>query len=197
MWGGSIQFKTPMIWAIGFIFVFTVGGVTGVVLANAGIDYYLHDTYYVVAHFHYVMSLGAVFGIFSAIYYWIGKMSGRQYPEMWGKIHFWMMFIGANITFFPQHFLGRQGMPRRYIDYPEAFAYWNHLSSMGAFLSGASFLLFIGIVIYTLRAGKKVENPNYWDDEIGTLEWTLPNPPPAHTFETLPTREMWDKQPSH
>jgi cytochrome c oxidase subunit 1 len=186
-----------MLFAVGFLFLFTVGGVTGIVLSQAGVDRAYHDTYYVVAHFHYVMCLGAVFGIFAAIYYWIGKMSGRQYPEMWGQIHFWMMFIGANITFFPQHYLGRQGMPRRYIDYPEAFAYWNHLSSMGAFLSGASFLLFIGIVVYTLRAGKKVENPNYWDDEIGTLEWTLPNPPPAHTFETLPTREMWDKQPSH
>jgi cytochrome c oxidase subunit 1 len=143
------------------------------------------------------MSLGAVFGIFAGIYYWIGKVTGRQYPEMLGKLHFWMLFIGANLTFFPQHFLGRQGMPRRYIDYPEAFSYWNEVSSYGAFLSGASLLLFIGIVAYTLVAGRKIENPNYWEDEIGTLEWTLPNPPPAHTFETLPTREMWDKQPAH
>ena len=197
MWGGSIEFKTPMLWAFGFLFLFTVGGVTGIVLSQAGVDRAYHDTYYVVAHFHYVMSLGAVFTIFAAVYYWMGKMTGRQYPEFWGKVHFWMMFIGANITFFPQHFLGRQGMPRRYIDYPEAFAYWNQISSWGAFLSGASFLLFIGIVVYTLRAGKKIENGNYWGDEIGTLEWTLPNPPPTHTFEELPTREMWDKQPSH
>jgi cytochrome c oxidase subunit 1 len=197
MWGGSISFKTPMLFAMGFLFLFTVGGVTGIVLSQAGVDRAYHDTYYVVAHFHYVMSLGAVFGIFAAVYYWIGKMTGRQYPEMWGKIHFWLMFVGANITFFPQHFLGRQGMPRRYIDYPEAFSYWNEVSSYGAFLSGASFLLFIGIVVYTVRAGKKVENPNYWDDEIGTLEWTLSNPPPTHTFETLPTREMWDKQSGH
>ena len=197
MWGGSIEFKTPMLWAFGFLFLFTVGGVTGIVLSQAGVDRAYHDTYYVVAHFHYVMSLGAVFTIFAAIYYWMGKMTGRQYPEVWGKVHFWMMFIGANLTFFPQHFLGRQGMPRRYIDYPEAFAYWNQISSYGAFLTGASFLLFIGIVVYTLRAGKKIENGNYWGDEIGTLEWTLPNPPPTHTFEELPTREMWDKQPSH
>ena len=197
MWGGSIEFKTPMLWAFGFLFLFTVGGVTGVVLSQPGIDRAYQDTYYVVAHFHYVMSLGAVFTIFAAVYYWMGKMTGRQYPEVWGKVHFWMMFIGANITFFPQHFLGRQGMPRRYIDYPEAFAYWNEISSYGAFLTFASFLLFIGIMVYTVRAGKKIENGNYWGDEIGTLEWTLPNPPPTHTFETLPTREMWDKQPTH
>ncbi|MGR3717366.1 MAG: cytochrome c oxidase subunit I [Thermohalobaculum sp.] len=197
MWGGSIEFKTPMLWAFGFLFLFTVGGVTGVVLSQPGIDRAYQDTYYVVAHFHYVMSLGAVFTIFAAIYYWMGKMTGRQYPEVWGKVHFWMMFIGANITFFPQHFLGRQGMPRRYVDYPEAFAYWNEISSYGAFLTGSSFLLFIGIMVYTVRAGKKIENGNYWGDEIGTLEWTLPNPPPTHTFETLPTREMWDKQSTH
>jgi cytochrome c oxidase subunit 1 len=116
MWGGSIEFKTPMLWAMGFIFLFTVGGVTGVVLSQAGVDRAYHDTYYVVAHFHYVMSLGAVYGIFAGIYYWIGKMSGRQYPEWAGKVHFWTMFIGSNITFFPQRFLGRAGMPRRYID---------------------------------------------------------------------------------
>jgi cytochrome c oxidase subunit 1 len=197
MWGGSIEFKTPMLWAFGFLFLFTVGGVTGVVLSQPGIDRAYQDTYYVVAHFHYVMSLGAVFTIFAAIYYWMGKMTGRQYPEVWGKVHFWMMFIGANITFFPQHFLGRQGMPRRYVDYPEAFAYWNEISSYGAFLTGSSFLLFIGIMVYTVLAGKKIENGNYWGDEIGTLEWTLPNPPPTHTFETLPTREMWDKQSTH
>jgi len=197
MWGGSITFKTPMLFAFGFLFLFTVGGVTGIVLSQAGVNRAYHDTYYVVAHFHYVMSLGAVFGIFAGIYYWIGKVTGRQYPERLGQIHFWTMFVGSNLTFFPQHFLGRQGMPRRYIDYPEAFSYWNEISSYGAFLSGLSFLLFIGIVAYTLKAGKKVENPNYWEDELGTLEWTLSNPPPAHTFEQLPTREMWDKQPAH
>ncbi|MGM0585682.1 MAG: cytochrome c oxidase subunit I [Pseudomonadota bacterium] len=197
MWGGSVEFKTPMLWALGFIFLFTVGGVTGVVLSQAGIDRAYHDTYFVVAHFHYVMSIGAVFAIFAGIYYWIGKMSGRQYPERLGKIHFWMMFVGVNVTFFPQHFLGRQGMPRRYIDYPEQFAFWNEISSYGAFLSFASFLLFFYIVWVTLRSGEKLTENAYWGEHADTLEWTLPNPPPAHTFETLPTPEMWDKQPHH
>src|SRR5690554_462230 len=151
MWRGSVSFKTPMLWAFGFLFLFTVGGATGVVLSQASVDRYYHDTYYVVAHFHYVMSLGAIFALFAGIYYWIGKMSGRQYPEWAGKLHFWAMFIGANLTFFPQHFLGRQGMPRRYIDYPEAFALWNYVSSIGAFLSFASFVFFIGVIFYTLR----------------------------------------------
>ncbi|MGB0506121.1 MAG: cytochrome c oxidase subunit I [Pikeienuella sp.] len=193
MWGGSIEFKTPMLWAFGFLFLFTVGGVTGVILSQAPVDRAYHDTYYVVAHFHYVMSLGAVFGIFAGIYYWIGKMSGRQYPEWAGKLHFWMMFIGANITFFPQHFLGRQGMPRRYIDYPEAYAYWNEISSYGAFLSGFSLLFFIGVLFYTLLAGKRVEEKAYWGEHAETLEWTLSNPPPEHTFEILPTQDQWDK----
>ena len=198
MWGGSIEFRVPMLWALGFVFLFTTGGVTGIVLSQAGVDRAYHDTYYVVAHFHYVMSLGAVFAIFAAIYYWIGKMSGRQYPETLGKIHFWLMFIGSNLTFFPQHFLGRQGMPRRYIDYPEAFAFYNSISSIGAFIAGISFVLFIYIVWSTIRSGQKVENPNYWDDQYPALEWSLPNPPPAHTFETLPTAEDWDKQqPAH
>ncbi|MDF2234552.1 cytochrome c oxidase subunit I [Albimonas sp. CAU 1670] len=197
MWGGSISFKTPMLWALGFIFLFTVGGVTGVVLSQAGVDRAYHDTYYVVAHFHYVMSLGAVFCIFAGVYYWIGKMTGRQYPETLGKIHFWMMFIGANLTFFPQHFLGRQGMPRRYIDYPEQFELWNQVSSIGAFISGLSFLLFFYIVWVTVTKGEKVTEKSYWGEHADTLEWTLPNPPPAHTFETLPTPDMWDKQPHH
>ena len=197
MWGGSIEFKTPMLWAVGFIFLFTVGGVTGIVLAQAGVDRAYHDTYYVVAHFHYVMSLGAVFCIFAGIYYWIGKMSGRQYPEWAGKLHFWAMFIGSNITFFPQHFLGRQGMPRRYIDYPEQFALWNYVSSIGAFISFGSFLFFFGIIFYTLMWGRKVEEAAYWGEHADTLEWTLPNPPPEHTFETLPTKDMWDKEPEY
>ncbi|MFS4439183.1 cytochrome c oxidase subunit I [Paracoccaceae bacterium GXU_MW_L88] len=195
MWGGSIEFKTPMLWAMGFIFLFTVGGVTGIVLSQAGIDRVYHDTYFVVAHFHYVMSLGAVFAIFAGIYYWFGKMTGRQYSEFWGKIHFWMMFIGANLTFFPQHFLGRQGMPRRYIDYNPEFALWNEWSSYGAFIAGASMILFFGIMFHALFFGRKVTEPNYWEHG-DTLEWTLPNPPPEHTFEQLPTQDMWDK-PSH
>ena len=197
MWGGSIEFRTPMLWAFGFLFLFTVGGVTGVVIAQAPLDRVYHDTYYIVAHFHYVMSLGAVFAIFAGVYYWIGKMSGRQYPEWAGKLHFWMMFIGSNLIFFPQHFLGRQGMPRRYIDYPVEFAYWNNISSIGAYISFASFLFFIGIVFYTLFAGKRVNVPNYWNEHADTLEWTLPSPPPEHTFETLPKREDWDRAQAH
>ncbi len=187
MWGGSIDFKTPMLFAIGFIFLFTVGGVTGVVLANAGMDVALHDTYYVVAHFHYVLSLGAVFALFAGFYYWIGKISGRQYPEWMGAVHFWMTFIGVNLVFFPQHFLGLQGMPRRYIDYPDAFEGWNAISSYGAYLSGAATLFFIVIVFYTLFFGRRVGN-NYWNAEPQsmTLEWTLSSPPPFHQFEIQP-----------
>jgi len=185
MWGGSIRFDTPMLWAVGLIFLFTIGGVTGVVLANAPIDVAFHDTYYVVAHFHYVLSLGAVFAIFCGFYYWIGKMSGRQYPEWAGKIHFWVTFIGVNLTFFPQHFLGLQGMPRRYPDYPEAFATWNFVSSIGAFISAAATVWFIGVAIYTLTSGRKAaENP--WGIGATTLEWTVSSPPPFHTFNELP-----------
>jgi len=197
MWGGSLEFKTPMYWAFGFLFLFTVGGVTGIVLSQAAVDRYYHDTYYVVAHFHYVMSLGAVFAIFAGIYFYFPKMTGRMYPEWAGKLHFWTMFIGANLTFFPQHFLGRQGMPRRYIDYPEAFAYWNWWSSMGAFLSFASFLFFFGVMAYALTRGARVTANNPWNEYADTLEWTLPSPPPEHTFEILPKQEDWDKQPGH
>ena len=185
MWGGSIRFDTPMLWAVGLIFLFTIGGVTGVVLANTPIDVAFHDTYYVVAHFHYVLSLGAVFAIFCGFYYWIGKMSGRQYPEWAGKVHFWVTFIGVNVTFFPQHFLGLQGMPRRYPDYPEAFAFWNHISSIGAFISAAGTVWFIGVALYTLFAGRKAAD-NPWGAGATTLEWTLSSPPPFHTFNDLP-----------
>jgi cytochrome c oxidase subunit 1 len=197
MWGGSVEFKTPMLWAMGFVFLFTFGGVTGIVLSQAGVDRVYHDTYYVVAHFHYVMSLGAVFSIFAGIYFYLPKMSGRMYPEWAGKLHFWAMFIGSNITFFPQHFLGRQGMPRRYIDYPEAFAHWNYVSSMGAFLSFASFVFFIGVIVWTLTKGKRVTENNPWNEYADTLEWTLPCPPPEHTFEVLPKQSDWDKQHAH
>src|SRR5271170_3832030 len=154
MWGGSISLRPPMLWAIGFIFLFVVGGVTGVVLANAAVDIPMHDTYYVVAHFHYVLSLGAVFGMFAGFYYWIGKMCGRTYPEWLGKLHFWMTFIGVNITFFPMHFLGLQGMPRRVPDYAEAYHGWNMVSSYGAFISYAAAIWFVFVAIYTIFWGK-------------------------------------------
>jgi cytochrome c oxidase subunit I len=185
MWGGSLSFRTPMLFAIGFIFVFTVGGVTGVVLANAGIDTALHDTYYVVAHFHYVLSLGAVFAIFAGFYYWIGKICGYQYPEWMGKVHFWLFFIGVNLTFFPQHFLGMQGMPRRYVDYPDAYAHWHKISSYGAYLSFASVLFFlVMVVVMFVRRQKAGDNP--WGEGADTLEWTVSSPPPFHTFPELP-----------
>ncbi|HTO82066.1 MAG TPA: cytochrome c oxidase subunit I [Methylomirabilota bacterium] len=185
MWGGSIRFDTPMLWAIGFIFLFTVGGVTGIVLANAGVDNAMHDTYYVVAHFHYVLSLGAVFSIFGGFYYWLGKMSGRQYPEWAGRVHFWVSFVGANLTFFPMHFLGLAGMPRRYPDYPDAFAGWNWWASVGAYIGAFGAVWFVGLVIYTLTSGKKVA-ANPWGEGATTLEWSLPSPPPFHTYEELP-----------
>lgn len=187
MWGGSIEFKTPMLWAIGFIFLFTVGGVTGVVLANAGMDVALHDTYYVVAHFHYVLSLGAVFALFAGFYYWIGKMSGRQYPEWMGCVHFWLTFVGVNLVFFPQHFLGLAGMPRRYIDYPDAYAGWNEISSYGSYITGIATLWFLFVVFYTLFFGRRVED-NYWDaqPQSMTLEWTVSSPPPFHQFDIQP-----------
>ncbi|WP_413204330.1 cytochrome c oxidase subunit I [Rhodospirillum sp. A1_3_36] len=185
MWGGSIEFKTPMLWAIGFIFLFTVGGVTGVVLANTGVDVVLHDTYYVIAHFHYVLSLGAVFAIFCGFYYWIGKMSGRQYPETLGKIHFWITFVGVNLAFFPMHFLGLAGMPRRIPDYPDAFAGWNMVASIGAFIAGFGTLFFLYVCWVTLRSGKRVA-ANYWGPGATTLEWTVSSPPPVHCFDDPP-----------
>ena len=185
MWGGSITFRTPMLWAIGFIILFTIGGVTGVMLANAGVDRALHDTYYVVAHFHYVLSLGAVFAIFAGWYYWFPKMTGYMYSEFFGKLHFWLTFIGANILFFPQHFLGLAGMPRRYADYPDAFAYWNYISSMGSYITAVGTLVFfVGLVLALLRKERAVDNP--WGVGATTLEWTLSSPPPFHSFETLP-----------
>jgi len=190
MWGGSIHLRTPMLFAIGFIFLFTVGGLTGVILANAGIDIALHDTYYVVAHFHYVLSMGAVFGLFAGFYYWIGKISGYQYPETLGQIHFWLFFIGVNLTFFPMHFLGLAGMPRRIPDYPDAFAQWNVVCSFGSYLSILASVFFFYVVFKTLT-GNDVADENPWQFEEGetsvmSLEWTVSSPPPFHTFEEIP-----------
>jgi cytochrome c oxidase subunit 1 len=185
MWGGSIEFKTPMLWAIGLIFLFTLGGVTGVVLANAGVDRVLHDTYYVVAHFHYVLSMGAVFAIFAGWYYWFPKITGYTYSEFIGKVHFWLTFVGVNIIFFPQHFLGLAGMPRRIADYPDAYAGWNLVSSIGAYISLAGLVVFfIGVALAFRRKERAAGNP--WGAGATTLEWTLPSPPPFHQFEHLP-----------
>jgi cytochrome c oxidase subunit 1 len=185
MWGGSVTFKTPMLFTLGMIILFTIGGVTGVVLANAAVDQTMHDTYYVVAHFHYTMSMGALFSMFAGFYYWFPKMSGYHYNEILGKIHFWIAFAGVNLIFFPQHFLGIAGMPRRIVDYPDAYAGWNEVSTWGAYLSffGAIFFLFI-IAEAFMRKRKAEANP--YGDGATTLEWTLPSPPPFHQFNELP-----------
>jgi cytochrome c oxidase subunit I len=185
MWGGSIEFKSPMVWSIGLIFLFTVGGVTGVYLANGGIDDVVHDTYFVVAHFHYVLSMGAVTGLFAGFYYWFPKMSGRMHSELLAHIHFWVFFIGVNLIFFPQHFLGLQGMPRRYPDYTPAYEYFNTMSTTGYYVTIVSVGIWLLNVAYAFTMGKKAE-ANYWGEGATTLEWTLSSPPPFHQFETLP-----------
>ncbi|AQS62468.1 Cytochrome c oxidase subunit 1 [Rhizobium rhizogenes] len=185
MWGGSLTFSTPMVWAIGFIFLFTVGGVTGVQLANAGLDRSLHDTYYVVAHFHYVLSLGAVFAIFAGWYYWFPKITGYMYSEFIGKLHFWVMFVGVNLIFFPQHFLGLAGMPRRYIDYPDAYAGWNMVSSYGSYISAVAVGIFL-FGVWEAFAKKRIAGNNPWGEGATTLEWQLSSPPPYHQWEQLP-----------
>jgi len=162
MWGGSLKLQTPMLFVFGFLFLFTIGGLTGIVLSNSGVNAIFHDTYYVVAHFHYVLSMGVVFGIFAGWYYWIGKMTGLQYPETLGQIHFWLFFTGVNITFFPMHFLGLAGMPRRVPDYPDAFAGWNAIASFGSLISTVSIVLFFYIAYITLTAGERVSKKNVW-----------------------------------
>jgi len=195
MWGGSIVLRAPMYFAIGFLFLFTLGGLTGIILSNAGLDVALHDTYYVVGHFHYVLSMGAVFAIFSGFYYWIGKITGRQYPEDLAQLHFWLFFVGVNLTFFPMHFLGLAGMPRRIPDYPDAFADWNLICTFGSNLSIISALLFFYIVYKTLTSDVQAPS-NSWafesDPKLAasknspTIEWLLPSPLGFHTFEELP-----------
>jgi heme/copper-type cytochrome/quinol oxidase subunit 1 len=185
MWGGAIRFVTPMLFAVGFVLLFTIGGLTGIILANGEVDVALHDTYFVVAHFHYVLSMGALFAIFSGFYYWIGKMSGYQYNETLGKIHFWLTFVGVNVTFFPQHFLGLAGMPRRIPDYPEAFAGWNYVSSIGAYISGFAAVFFF-YVVYRVFKDKIACPANPWGEGATTLEWHVDSPAPFHTFEEQP-----------
>ena len=185
MWGGSIRFEVPMIWALGFIALFTLGGVTGVVLANSGVDQVLHNTYYVIAHFHYVLSLGAVFALFAGFYYWFPKMTGYEYNKPLGAWHFWITFIGVNVTFFPMHFLGLAGMPRRYIDYPDAYAGWNMVASLGSYLTAAGVLLFFYIIIEAFIVRRRAAD-NPWGEGATTLEWKVTSPPPYHTFDALP-----------
>jgi cytochrome c oxidase subunit I len=185
MWGGSIEFKTPMLFAFGFIFLFVVGGVTGVTLANASSNITFHDSYFVVAHFHYVMSIAAVFAMFSGFYYWIGKMSGRDYPETLGKVHFWISMVGINVMFFPMHFMGLAGMPRRVPDYPDAFAGWNMISTLGAYITVVGTIVFFVVIYKTLASGKKAAD-NPWGEGAVTLEWSVPSPAPFHTHEITP-----------
>jgi len=185
MWGGSIEFKTPMLWAMGFVLLFTIGGVTGVVLANAGVDVVLQDTDYVVAHFHYVLSLGAVFAIFAGWYFWFPKITGYTYNETLGQIHFWVTFIGVNVAFFPMHFLGLAGMPRRIADYPDAFAGWNYVSSIGAFIAGFGTIVFL-ITMAEAFFAKRRAGDNPWGVGATTLEWMLSSPPPFHSYNELP-----------
>jgi len=185
MWKGSLSFETPMLFAIGFLFLFTLGGFTGLVLSLVPIDIQLHDTYYVVAHFHYVMVAGALFAAFAGVYFWLPKWTGRMYDEKLGQIHFWLTMIFFNVTFFVQHFAGLAGMPRRIPDYPLMFETWNQISSIGAFGFGLSQLLFLYIVLKTIRSGEKApERP--WEG-ADSIDWTmLPTPAPYHTFETSP-----------
>jgi len=194
MWGGSIEMRTPMMWAIGFIALFTAGGLTGIILSNAGVDVALHDTYYVVAHFHYVLSMGAVFGVFGGIYYWFPKMSGFYYKESLGRLHFWITFIGVNLTFFPMHFLGLAGMPRRIPDYPDAFIGWNKIASFGSWITVVGTLVFFYAMYEGLTGGRLAEDR--WPTPAGaspapmaetsSLEWVVASPPAFHTFDELP-----------
>jgi len=184
MWQGSMTFETPMLFSIGFVALFTLGGFTGVVLAMVPVDIQLQDTYYVVAHFHYVLVSGSLFAIFAGAYYWLPKWTGHMYNETLGKWHFWLSVIGFNITFFPQHFLGLAGMPRRIPDYALQFADFNMISSIGGFMFGATQLIFLFVVIKCIRGGAKAGNKPW--EGADTLEWTLPSPAPYHTFATPP-----------
>jgi len=200
-YGGSVKLTSSMLFALGFVFMFTIGGLSGVVLANASLDIAFHDTYYVVAHFHYVLSMGAVFAMFSGWYHWVPKLLGLNYNMQWSKAQFWILFIGVNLTFFPQHFLGLQGMPRRIGDYPDAFAGWNLISSFGSIVSVAAAFLFLYIVYIQLVDGKYAgrypwSSPQFYTDTLQTtlnrnypsLEWGLSSPPKPHAFVSLPVQ---------
>ena len=189
MWKGAMTFETPMLFSIGFIFVFTMGGFTGLILAVAPIDIQVQDTYYVVAHFHYVLVAGSLFALFGGAYFWLPKWTGHMYNETLGKWHFWLSMIFFNITFFPMHFLGLAGMPRRYADYPMQFADFNMVATVGAFGFGLSQLLFLYIVLQTIKGGEKAKD-NYFDANDGGLEWTVASPAPFHTFEHAAGRQV-------
>jgi cytochrome c oxidase subunit 1 len=184
MWRGSLTFETPMLFALGFVVLFTIGGFSGVMLAITPADFQYQDTYFVVAHFHYVLVPGAVFSIVAAVYYWLPKWTGHMYNEKLGKLHFWLSAIFVNVLFFPQHFLGLAGMPRRIPDYAVQFTNFNMVSSIGAFGFGFSQLLFVYIVIQTIRGGVKASD-QVWEGAQG-LEWTLSSPPPYHSFTAQP-----------
>ena len=185
MWKGSISFEPPMLWAVAFLFMFTIGGFSGLMLAIAPADFQYHDTYFVVAHFHYVLVPGALFAIIGAVYYWLPKWSGHMYSMSLAKWHFWLSTIFVNVLFFPQHFLGLAGMPRRYADYPDGYAGWNYLSSIGAFIAGFGVLVFLAMVAEAFAQKRKAED-NPWGVGASTLEWTLSSPPPFHQFNELP-----------
>jgi cytochrome c oxidase subunit 1 len=184
MWKGAMTFETPMLFALGFVIMFTIGGFSGLMLAIAPVDFQYHDTYFVVAHFHYVLVTGAVFAIMGAAYYWMPKWTGHMYDEKLGKLHFWLSTISVNVLFFPQHFLGLAGMPRRIPDYATQFTEFNQMSSIGGFAFGLVQLLFVYIVYKTIRGGDKASD-QVWEGAHG-LEWTLPSPPPYHSFSTAP-----------
>jgi len=184
MWKGAMTFETPMLFALGFVIMFTIGGFSGLMLAMAPVDFQYHDTYFVVAHFHYVLVTGAVFAIMGATYYWMPKWTGHMYDERLGKLHFWLSTISVNVLFFPQHFLGLAGMPRRIPDYSVQFTGFNQISSIGGFVFGLTQLLFVYIVYKTIKGGAKATD-RVWEGAHG-LEWTLPSPPPYHTFSTAP-----------
>ncbi|MDR9435470.1 MAG: cytochrome c oxidase subunit I [Thiohalophilus sp.] len=184
MWKGSMTFEAPMLWAIAFVFLFTIGGFTGLMLGVAPADFQYHDTYFVVAHFHYVLVTGAVFAIIAGVYYWLPKWTGNMYSETLARWHFWLSAISVNVLFFPMHFVGLAGMPRRIPDYSPMFAEFNMMASVGGFVFGASQLLFLYILIKTIRGGEKATD-KVWDGADG-LEWTVPSPAPYHTFETPP-----------
>jgi cytochrome c oxidase subunit 1 len=184
MFRGSMTFETPMLFALAFVVLFTIGGFSGLMLSIAPADFQYHDTYFVVAHFHYVLVPGALFGIIAGVYYWLPKWTGHYYNESLGKFHFWMSFIGVNVTFFPMHFIGLAGMPRRIPDYALQFADFNAIATVGAFIFGFSQLIFLYLLIKTIRGGEKATD-QVWEGAEG-LEWTIPSPAPYHTFAEAP-----------